>query len=136
LCFKTNYRAGVMNGEVWSIEEVVRRADEDIIRLRLADEFGNQAAVRVPESDFLTGPPRQPRQDGLDSFDFGYACTCHKAQGSEWPSVVVIDETRSVGFYWIAEKSGLSFDEFKARWLYTAVTRACDEVTLMEPPPP
>jgi exodeoxyribonuclease-5 len=133
LCFKTDYAAGVMNGEIWRVAEIVRK--DGVSRLWLADDFANKAIVRVPESDFLTGPPKQRREDGLDSFDFGYAVTCHKAQGSEWDRVCVIDETGSARFRWIAEKSGLSFDEFKARWLYTAVTRACIEVAVMEAPP-
>jgi exodeoxyribonuclease-5 len=132
--FKTVHDAGVMNGEIWVVEDLARK--DGIIRLSLADDFANKAIVRVPESDFLTGPPRQPRQDGYGSFDYGYAITAHKAQGSEWDSVCVIDETDTPRFRWIADKSGLSFDEFKARWLYTAVTRACHAVVVMGPPPP
>ena len=44
-------------------------------------------------------------------FDFAYAITCHKAQGSEFDSVVVFDES------WL-------FGEDRYRWLYTAITRA------------
>lgn len=43
---------------------------------------------------------------------FGWAITCHKAQGSGWPFVYVWDD-------------GLSrTKEQKAKWLYTAITRA------------
>jgi exodeoxyribonuclease-5 len=42
---------------------------------------------------------------------FSYAVTCHKAQGSEFDSVVVFDES------WL-------FGEDRSRWLYTAITRA------------
>jgi exodeoxyribonuclease V len=52
-------------------------------------------------------------------FDYGYALTCHKAQGSQWPSVIVFDE------------SGC-FRKDRKRWLYTAVTRAADRVTLVQ----
>jgi exodeoxyribonuclease-5 len=134
LCFKTDYDAGVMNGEIWTVEEIVRK--DGVTRLRLIDDYANRAIVRVPESDFLTGPPKQQSQNGFASFDFGYALTCHKAQGSEWDRVVVIDETDTPEFHWIAEQSGLPFAEFKARWLHTAVTRACLHVDIMEPPPP
>lgn len=50
------------------------------------------------------------REDTICRFEFAYAVTCHKAQGSEYDFVVVIDE------------SGL-FEDGKS-WLYTAVTRA------------
>ncbi|WP_215404095.1 ATP-dependent DNA helicase [Vibrio gigantis] len=43
---------------------------------------------------------------------YGYAITCHKAQGSEWPHVFV-DNNRAN-----------SQSEQALRWLYTAVTRA------------
>jgi exodeoxyribonuclease-5 len=132
LCFKTSYAAGVMNGETWVVEYLVR--EDGVIRLWLLDEFGNKAVVRVPESDFLDGPPKQQSQDGFDHFDFGYAITAHKSQGSEWDKVVVIDEIDRPGFRWIANQSGLPFSEFKARWLYTATTRAISEVAIMEPP--
>jgi ATP-dependent exoDNAse (exonuclease V) alpha subunit len=42
--------------------------------------------------------------------DYGYCVTAHKAQGSEWDSVVVLEE--------IAQR----WDP--KRWRYTAVTRA------------
>ncbi len=44
-------------------------------------------------------------------FEFAYAITCHKAQGSEFDFVIVFDES------WV-------FGEEKDRWLYTAITRA------------
>lgn len=43
-------------------------------------------------------------------FDYGYAITCHKSQGDEWESVLVLEE-----------KSDLW--EHK-RWAYTAASRA------------
>lgn len=52
-------------------------------------------------------------------FAYGYAITCHKAQGSEWDKVLVIEET-------------FPFDKIEhARWLYTAVTRASEKVVLV-----
>jgi exodeoxyribonuclease-5 len=52
--------------------------------------------------------------------DFGYALTVHKAQGSEWDNVVVLDD----GF-------GMWDRELRARWLYTAVTRARTGLTMI-----
>lgn len=55
-----------------------------------------------------------PRQ-----FTYGYAITCHKAQGSSWPKVLVIEET-------------FPFDKTEhARWLYTAATRASEKLVLL-----
>ncbi len=54
---------------------------------------------------------------------FGYAITCHKAQGSEWNHVFVKCRTH---------QNQLSADYF--RWLYTAVTRTAGKLYLMDPP--
>lgn len=52
--------------------------------------------------------------------DYGYVITCHKAQGSEWPRVLVWDD----GF-------GLGRPEERARWLYTAITRASEALIVV-----
>ena len=52
-------------------------------------------------------------------FTFGYAITCHKAQGSEWDKILVIEES-------------FPFDKTEhARWLYTACTRAAEKLVLV-----
>ena len=52
-------------------------------------------------------------------FTYGYAITCHKAQGSEWDKVLVIEEK-------------FPFDKIEhARWLYTAVTRSSEKLVLV-----
>lgn len=53
------------------------------------------------------------------AFTYGYAITCHKAQGSEWNKVLVIEES-------------FPFDkEEHKRWLYTACTRCSSKLVLM-----
>jgi exodeoxyribonuclease-5 len=54
-----------------------------------------------------------------DEFTFGYALTVHKAQGSQWDDVVLFDES-------------FAFREHRARWLYTALTRAAERVTVVQ----
>ena len=51
---------------------------------------------------------------------FGYAITCHKAQGSQWDRVVVLDEM-----------FGRNAEE-RRRWLYTAVTRASESLVIAD----
>ena len=52
-------------------------------------------------------------------FDYAYAITCHKSQGSEWDKVLVLEEQ-------------FPFDrEEHARWLYTACTRASEKLVLV-----
>ena len=54
---------------------------------------------------------------------FGYAITCHKAQGSEWKNVFVKCKSH---------QSQLTADYF--RWLYTAITRTSGNLYLLDPP--
>lgn len=54
---------------------------------------------------------------------YGYALTCHKAQGGEWPDVLV-DMSRS----------GSKDNENYFRWAYTAITRASKHLWLFNAP--
>lgn len=54
---------------------------------------------------------------------FGYAITCHKAQGSEWNNVFVKCKSH---------QRQLTADYF--RWLYTAITRTARHLYLLDPP--
>jgi exodeoxyribonuclease-5 len=67
------------------------------------------------------------RETGLRSFseagalfDFGYAMTVHKMQGSQFDDLVVC-----------AERGGYMDNEDWKRWLYTAVTRASKKLTVL-----
>lgn len=53
---------------------------------------------------------RIKREDAINRFEFAYAVTCHKAQGSEYDFAIVFDES---GYF-----------ENGREWLYTAITRA------------
>ena len=55
-----------------------------------------------------------------DRFDFGYALTVHKSQGSQAERVLLFEEPSA---YWE--------DELWSRWLYTAVTRAVKELYII-----
>lgn len=52
---------------------------------------------------------------------FAYAVTCHKAQGGQWPAVIV-----DQGYL-----TDEMIDEQYFRWLYTAVTRASEKLYLL-----
>ncbi len=51
-------------------------------------------------------------------FDYGYALTVHKSQGSQWNKVVLFDESNC-------------FKKDARRWLYTGITRAAEEVKII-----
>lgn len=62
-----------------------------------------------------------PKLKGTEPFDFnyGYAITTHRAQGSEWDKVLVFEENWPFN------------TEEHRRWLYTAVTRAQSKLVLV-----
>lgn len=65
-----------------------------------------------------TEEPWQVRQAaGMKEFDYAYAITVHKSQGSEWDRVILADDDFTIGGR-----------EFRKRFLYTAVTRAKQEL--------
>jgi exodeoxyribonuclease-5 len=55
---------------------------------------------------------------GVCALDFGYCLTVHKSQGSEWPEVCLINE------------SGV-FRDSARQWLYTGLTRASENVLVL-----
>ncbi len=77
-----------------------------------------QNGALVHEGDIVRlRSSRVRREETVCRFEFAYAVTCHKAQGSEYDNVVVFDE------------SGC-FRE-RSSWLYTAVTRAKKKLTVI-----
>lgn len=54
----------------------------------------------------------------LNRFEYGYCISCHKAQGSEFDSAVIFDES-------------YAFKEDARRWLYTAITRAKNKLIIL-----
>ena len=54
----------------------------------------------------------------ISRFEFAYAITCHKAQGSEFDFVIVFDES------W-------AFGDERHKWLYTAITRAKEKLLII-----
>lgn len=73
----------------------------------------------VHEGNFaLLQKLRSVAEEPICRFEFAYAVTCHKAQGSEFDFVVVFDES------W-------AFGEERNRWLYTAITRAKEKLLII-----
>ncbi|MGZ9676404.1 ATP-dependent DNA helicase [Flavobacterium sp. GNP001] len=68
---------------------------------------------------------------------FGYAVTCHKAQGGEWANVFTVwDNDNTEGFNCFSDnqrRAGKLNQNFY-RWAYTAITRASSTLYALNPP--
>lgn len=121
ICLRNNHDIGVLNGEIYTVETAhAEDSFGDRMGLSLVSEDGDrQLYVDAHLAPFRGEDAPYWDKEAIE-MDFGYAVTAHKAQGSGWPSVVVVDES-SV------------FRQDRHRWAYTSITRAIDRVTVVLP---
>lgn len=123
VCLRNDHEAGLSNGSMWRVVSSYPDDDRMRVDLIIRSEEGSpeEIAVEAHLHHFL-GREHEltpwAKRDAQE-FDYGYAITCHKAQGSQWPSVYVDDESASFSNDWW-------------RWQYTAITRASETVTVMQ----
>jgi exodeoxyribonuclease-5 len=122
VCLRNDRVKGLINGGLWRVEALGgMRKDFVRMTLRAEDEVGRSQAKVAVLKQFFEGAEADlsyPQRRESDEFDYGYALTVHKAQGSQWDSVMLFDESRA-------------FREHRARWLYTGLTRAARKLTLV-----
>lgn len=122
VCLRNDKAKGLLNGSLWQVREV-GTSKRGLVTMRLQSEDDPEAKkVKVTVHPQFFSPdeaeiPFAVRR-GSDEFDYGYALTVHKAQGSQWDDVVLFDES-------------FAFREHRARWLYTGLTRAAERVTVV-----
>lgn len=123
VCLKNDRDKGILNGGLFEVVEIEGHNKRLIEMLVASEDFPDRrpVEVRVRREFFEGGIDDVDRQErrGTQEFDYGYALTVHKAQGSQWGRVIAYDE------------SGIFRDDAR-RWLYTAITRAADRLTLVK----
>jgi exodeoxyribonuclease-5 len=125
ICLRNNHTEQIYNGMLGTIRSIgVADADwydaeidldneESIYRGKiLASQFNSTEAINFTDQRY--------RSIKGDLFDFGYAITVHKAQGSQAPRVILFEE-----------RFKQMDEEMWRRWLYTAVTRAESELFII-----
>jgi exodeoxyribonuclease-5 len=122
VCLRNDKTKGLLNGGLWTVKRL-RTPRGNTLRFDVVSEdelSRNAVKVKVLPAMFEDGAESIPYaiRRKADEFDYGYALTVHKAQGSQWDNVVLFDES------W-------AFREHKSRWLYTAVTRAAEQITVV-----
>ncbi len=128
VCLRNNRKKGLFNGGLWQVKERAAGKSGGIITMRIApdaDLSGSALGIKglkvsVRRECFLGGIEDfdWPQRKKYDEFDYGYVLTVHKAQGSQWDDVVLFDES-------------FAFQDSRARWLYTGITRAAKKLTLV-----
>ena len=124
VCLRNDPAKGLLNGSLWKVMTSSRETVKPGINLLVSPEEDDpdrgvakikllKAAFEDPEAEI---PWQQKKR--FDDFDYGYALTVHKAQGSQWEEVVLFDES-------------FAFKDTRQRWLYTAITRAAERLTVV-----
>lgn len=119
VCLRNNRDLGILNGTIWRVDEVQRSATKGtlLVWIRSDDE-----GISLPSPIEMHEAPFQGREvphyeiRDAEHFDFGYAMTVHKFQGSQAGRVVLFDDWTSAN---------------RREWLYTGVTRAADHLLVV-----
>lgn len=132
VCLRNNVEQRIFNGLTGKITSIKAAGPgfEDWYELEVEPDgedyrysgYALKAQFGAPET--IQNPPALSEGRRGDLWDFGYALTVHKAQGSQSPRVLVFEE-----------RFPRSTDEDWRRWLYTAVTRAQEDLTVVGPDP-
>lgn len=124
ICARNNREHGIFNGEFAELLEIDRDLDGTHWKIDVQMEGRYRPTLGVVihphlfRQHFKHDLERPRIARGICEFDWGYVITCHKAQGSEWDDVTIVDD-------------GGAFREHQHRWRYTALTRASKRVTFL-----
>jgi len=124
VCLRNDPAKGLLNGSLWKVMTSSRETVKPGINLLIAPEDEEPgrgvAKIKLLKAQFDDPDAEIPWQTKkrFDDFDYGYALTTHKAQGSQWDEVVLFDES-------------YAFRDTRERWLYTAITRAAERLTVV-----
>src|SRR6516162_3106830 len=125
VCLRNNRKKGLFNGGLWRVKarNPSRSKSSRIMSMRLSpdEEFLHKVTrVSVRQDCFEGGIEAIPweQRKPYDEFDYGYVLTVHKSQGSQWDDIVLFDES-------------FAFQDSRARWLYTGITRAARRLTVV-----
>lgn len=122
ICLRNNKDHGLLNGTIhYTAEDSPLPGPEEFVKLILERDPYNLELFAHKEH-FNGDPDDIPYRQRLSAqeFTFGYSITCHKSQGSQWNNVMVIDESGAFRQKGVPQK-----------WLYTAITRAAERITVI-----
>lgn len=118
MCLKNNAELGIFNGQIEEANSNAFDVQDDSYSI----DWGGLEEIRAWDGDVLAKKEtyRYSFSDPLERFDYSYAATTHKLQGSEFNSVIIINQP-------------LGRDQVERnRWIYTSLTRARVKATLTD----
>lgn len=124
VCLRNDRDTGLVNGSQCAVLGVAGGRHNLTLNISAFGEPDAPTQQVVSHHHYFTGEEETIKGLGWQyrkqkqEFDYAYAMTTHKAQGSQFPHVAIVDE------------SGC-FRENRLQWLYTAVTRASEKVTVI-----
>lgn len=116
ICLRNNRVAGVYNGMTGTLAEIKTYKGGYLVTVDL--DGGGYYGGRCLSEQFGAEKTISEAPRGMDLWDFGYVLTVHKAQGSEADRVLLIEEP-------------FGQPDVRRRWLYTAITRAKQELEII-----
>jgi exodeoxyribonuclease V len=139
ICLKNNHSTKIMNGQIGKVLWVMP-VDKDLFKMTVdidddivecltsyhtfgevkydAMNYGYDRNDKIYKKQIKTA--ENLGFDQIDYFDYGYATSVHKSQGSEWKKVILIEQRAK---FWD--------DDFYKKWLYTGVTRARESLMVV-----
>jgi len=129
VCLRNNWDKGIYNGMTGVIKRIIPHQEADTATVRwyeteiMMDDdslySGMISAQQFNAPSTLKDEVFSGKDRG-DLFDFGYALTVHKAQGSQAQRVLLFEE-----------RFPKMDDETWRRWLYTGITRAEENLVIV-----
>ena len=126
ICLKNDSALGIYNGMMFNVDGINQHkssAKSKYMFMSLdGEDFNRPIIVKAPKVIFTSEeipPSNLAEMKKSQHFDYGYAITAHKSQGSQWESVLIYDESWCFRNDW-------------NRWLYTSITRASEKVKVLQ----
>lgn len=141
VCLRNEHRRGLLNGSLWEVVSLPTEEPDPDEWYEMTGKYPprgdgqeNALFLKVGSIDFDAEPLdvythpafiNGTASKDLDfrehkyysEFTYGYCLTCHKAQGSQWNDLLVINES-------------YAFRDDATKWLYTAITRAAERIEI------
>lgn len=125
ICLKNDKEFGIFNGGMFSAYSDTKIGTTTSVLVVKSEDFDNPPMRFRCLNECFKGGIEQVKdyrvRKGYQEFDFGYAITVHKSQGSQWDYTYMFDESSA-----FARQEGMP-----QRWRYTGLTRSSEKVVVV-----